>query len=1017
MVNTDVGYTNASYIIYADYEGASDKIDLTEASTVGYYGKVLSSVNGGTNNAASVSTTDNFPYVNSSPSATLGDNTLTSDGIWVSKTHDNQTNSNIITLKADKIIGDFNANLPATGTKTYKAKTYANLTQADIALYIALKTKISTYNTELDDDILPTDIPVIVMDNPSGFTVNGTTYNWTDAIYAYIRVLTNSTEAFTSASSNIYSIELKKCTYANGTLTVADNTTLARNNAGTISMTKNDYDSNVNGQFTLIDVQFKNPAVTSQIAYHLYIPVYTKALFDFKFDITALAGTSYLPGNYTNGRHFSNLETNRGNDAQNIVVENYGSPITMYLRYEYDINNIINNILGGGYGLNWNYEKTLNVVYNYTTNDNKKLPDDTKFVLVDVNQKDKVNYSDSFSPTADGDITINNALFPAYSFTEGSGTKYSVVTFADLLKKTGISFQATSITKAQAESATSTVFIEVNANDSDASQFSAAGLSSASKRLRNATKAEIEAGDNLYTVSAVKDNTIYTGSVYEDYYLTMISNKGIGDVRHQLTFTSKGTIESSGRIRAHCEANDEVVVMLADIFDKTLTDTVTTFIDEGSTPLMGRTSGNGKDYIDVQTKSTIKFALSGDQLAELISALDGRDVSVYANTHLHLKKTDSSGTKTIAVDGTSFTPLSASSAESTNYIYNNGIYVKLTNYEPTDPAESDVFMSYDGNGNPNGYYRRMNACGSGDLTGSRVVNFYELQYTSGGNEIDLRPYLTGEAALLTNNTAYEVVIISNFRMSFTPTGIDMQFPVRSIGTEGTLVNAQTAVAYSPDQTKYSDTKTRLGTDTNAYRYYTNPTSGAELSYNVLSDTALASGNLLAKTNDSLGINTWDEGTTNSSSLKTWAKYDVTNYPDRSITNETQIQWTLSLRRRESVNGEGEYGTDLPIGPYLKNVKLYGSGGILSANAIIGTEGSTKYVYTGTIDKFVDPNNDNFYIAYVTYDVATGDAFEAASAFYSNYKVILTARIVGKPTSETSDYIIYTNAKLNPAYYE
>jgi len=345
------------------------------------------------------------------------------------------------------------------------------------------------------------------------------------------------------------------------------------------------------------------------------------------------------------------------------------------------------------------------------------------------------------------------------------------------------------------------------------------------------------------------------------------------------------------------------------------------------------------------------------------------------------------------------------------------VYVKLPNYESFDSPDSDVFMSYDGNGNVTGYYKQMNACSAGDLSGTRVVNFYELQYTNNGVAIDLRPYLTGANESLTNNTAYEVVIVSNFRMGFTPAGIEDQFPVRTAGTEGTLVNAQTAIAYSPNQTKYSDTKTRLSADTNGILYYTNPTSGADLAYNVLSDEMLASGNLLAKTNDSLGINTWDEDTINSSSLKTWAKYDVTNYPDKGTPTNNQIQWTLTLRRREPVDNAGEYGTDLPIDTYLKNVKFYGNGGIVETSRITGSEGTTQYTYTDDGDKFVDLNNENLYNAYVTFDIVTGEGLETAQAFYSNYKVVLTAKIVGKGTSETSDYIIYTNAKLNPAYLE
>lgn len=44
---------------------------------------------------------------------------------------------------------------------------------------------------------------------------------------------------------------------------------------GYFRMTNMDYDSNYK-QFTLIDIQYLDPADTSKTAYHLYIPVYVE---------------------------------------------------------------------------------------------------------------------------------------------------------------------------------------------------------------------------------------------------------------------------------------------------------------------------------------------------------------------------------------------------------------------------------------------------------------------------------------------------------------------------------------------------------------------------------------------------------------------------------------------------------------------------------------------------------------------------------------------------------------------
>ena len=84
-------------------------------------------------------------------------------------------------------------------------------------------------------------------------------------------------------------------------------------------MTNMDYDSNYK-QFTLIDIQYLDPADTSKTAYHLYIPVYVEKMLNFDFRAAALSGTTYNVSAYTDG---------------NPVLENYGTPITAHVTYSY----------------------------------------------------------------------------------------------------------------------------------------------------------------------------------------------------------------------------------------------------------------------------------------------------------------------------------------------------------------------------------------------------------------------------------------------------------------------------------------------------------------------------------------------------------------------------------------------------------------------------------------------------------------------------------------------------------
>ena len=45
------------------------------------------------------------------------------------------------------------------------------------------------------------------------------------------------------------------------------------------------------------------------------------------------------------------------------------------------------------------------------------------------------------------------------------------------------------------------------------------------------------------------------------------------------------------------------------------------------------------------------------------------------------------------------------------------------------------------------------------------------------------------------------------------------------------------------------------------------------------------------------------------------------------------------------------------------------------------------------------------------DVLTGDSTHNE---YANYKIVLTAQLLGAKNSKNHDYIIYTNAKIDPS---
>ena len=131
----------------------------------------------------------------------------------------------------------------------------------------------------------------------------------TPIINNYLRTLTNTTYDFADTTqSAIYSVALNTCIYNKSSERFElqrpdsdpDNSanlyTTKINNSYYFKMDANSVDNgHQNAQFTLLDVQFKGPADTTRIAYHLYVPVLVKKLLQFEFNASIESGTPYYP--------------------------------------------------------------------------------------------------------------------------------------------------------------------------------------------------------------------------------------------------------------------------------------------------------------------------------------------------------------------------------------------------------------------------------------------------------------------------------------------------------------------------------------------------------------------------------------------------------------------------------------------------------------------------------------------------------------------------------------------------
>ena len=166
-------------------------------------------------------------------------------------------------------------------------------------------------------------------------------------------------------------------------------------------------------QFSLIDVQFKDPTDTTgtKIAYHLYVPVYTKKIPAVDFSAVSMSETRYYRSNYTN-RIYSEINAGKTANNPSQLVESTNEWTTTFIRYTYPKNQIDANA-------DWNFDKsiTLTLDANFRT-----LPIGTKMILVDPN----ANADKFYTYTINAEYATNTAVpLPLSSFVDESGKPFA----------------------------------------------------------------------------------------------------------------------------------------------------------------------------------------------------------------------------------------------------------------------------------------------------------------------------------------------------------------------------------------------------------------------------------------------------------------------------------------------------------------------------------------------------------------------------------------------------------------
>lgn len=852
--------TAPSICIYADYNGKC----LDEAAA----NKEASTINSDSN----VDDMGAYPYVTVNPKNVI-DKTADSPKFLTGDGADKSA--------VEAIIADI-----SNGTG------YINAADEYNDVFQKYEGKLTTFNEKTGASV-PDDFSVLLI-NESNYR------KITEMLNSFIHILTNDTSvsSYAQTGSSVFSVDIMpmRLNETSGAFESGENftKTLEFKN-GYFRMTDMDYDSNYK-QFTLIDIQYLDPADTSKTAYHLYIPVYVEKMLNFDFRAAALSGTTYNVSAYTDG---------------NPVLENYGTPITAHVTYSYKRTaEEWQNVINGG-------EDLLTAYGKYVLLESKQdLPDDTSLVLVDRNNGSKVYYSTIGEAFTASDDKLD---FSKFSTSDGKG--FEPVTFCDLLKK------AADITVSQADDGT----LVKCSND-----ISKAIFKIGDDYYRKKTESDTDAS-LLYsvTLTAKEGMTDADGILIldEDCYISFFTKADNSEPMRNITMKCGSRLGDTdmtpSRLDNESASESMVHMILGNLYDQTFT---------------FRTTGDqviNDSNRALKAELTATISLKSESAENVKSYLNYDSIKLYHGFVIEATRTDENGTE----KGIKGNP-------SVSGTYKIGSTEYSKNFSNTD----SVIM------------------------------------VSGGTAeapVDIKARLISGSVTITCN---DLMIVY-------PDGesIIAQFPERKDqdDTYGVTLSASSNLAYVPDnieQSKMSESRS----DSNGKSYYRENIEAATLSYNLPSNSP---SEMIR-----LGIN----GLDTNDKITAVGYYNVLNLPETAIDRAKNVKFTLSLYQKTD---RGIYDA-VPIAKYLENITLYDKNG--SAKSPESTGDSYEYVF----DKETELNYEAGSFEVVSsYSVITGAEFEGGKKIYSNYKVQLTAQLLDEnddpiENSGCSDYIIYTNAKIN-----
>lgn len=611
--------TDLSFV-FADYGGACEGTTINNTIT---YPEKVSAFNSDDNVDM-----PKYPYVNISPQSGMGTNEIISgDGAVLGSevTAFTGTGKNSIAAKIYDDLSD------TTNTRRYTTFSDADIVtgkKIDDYMNRAANTagdRISTWETETETELTDVDdfsMIVIADEDPAEVTA---------LINRYIQLVTNTSTDY-SISSDYYDVVPSACVYndsshkfevTNGTASISYSPGATASNAFTV--VRAGADSLSANKFTLLDVQFKDPLDTDNVAYHLYVPVYVMRSISATFSSTALSGTDAQASSY-----ITNLSTNHR------LIENLDNWITAYIRYQYSADDI-NAILNSGM-LDWNSSKRVTLTFSNNAT-GTSLPAGTQLVLIDPNGNIDEAYYASGS-----DLSGNTFALSDFHKNYSGGDAFSEQAFCDILNG------------------------NVTVNDLTGTENEGTGYYNSG----TSSDYDIKIGDDYYSYVPGKTgqySLTASGAFNEDYYISMLvpsDNNG-----YVYLFDVQAPQTLSGRMVTYVSNSYHADILLGDLFEQNFTShtvastTGAEVINESNNTItVDVTSVVKLKGTDVTKRGFYADYLSGTALyhADVVSFtrhdVSGADNTIYGTDESNIS---SSGT----VDGT---PVATSASLSSSYV-------------------------------------------------------------------------------------------------------------------------------------------------------------------------------------------------------------------------------------------------------------------------------------------------------------------------------------------------------------